>query len=199
MKKLAYIITVVVLTMLVASLKGNQQFVKGRANAQTATTIKTPATAAESQPVAAATGVASTATQAPSPPATEQVPPQAVQVSGGAEGILQQAGVPREDWSYADCVIDGCEGVSAEGSWQGVTRWNSGGSGAYGICQALPAQKMASAGADWETNPVTQMRWCDTYAHEYGSWAEAWAFRKCVGYCYSTRAKLVVYKDHHWW
>ena len=33
------------------------------------------------------------------------------------------------------------------------------GSGAYGIPQALPASKMASAGADWQTNPATQIRW----------------------------------------
>jgi hypothetical protein len=32
-------------------------------------------------------------------------------------------------------------------------------SSAYGIPQALPGSKMASAGADWETNPVTQIRW----------------------------------------
>jgi hypothetical protein len=30
---------------------------------------------------------------------------------------------------------------------------------AYGIPQALPAQKMAAAGADWQTNPRTQIRW----------------------------------------
>ncbi|MBD3689991.1 G5 domain-containing protein [Nanchangia anserum] len=32
-------------------------------------------------------------------------------------------------------------------------------SGAYGIPQALPGSKMASAGADWRTNPATQIRW----------------------------------------
>lgn len=47
--------------------------------------------------------------------------------------------------------------------WNGESgwRWNATNpsSGAYGIPQALPASKMASAGADWKTNPVTQMRW----------------------------------------
>jgi len=40
-------------------------------------------------------------------------------------------------------------------------RWNAENrySGAYGIPQALPGRKMASAGADWRTNPVTQVRW----------------------------------------
>lgn len=50
-------------------------------------------------------------------------------------------------------------------------------SGAYGVCQALPGNKMASAGEDWQTNPITQMRWCNSYAHQrYGSWANAVAF-----------------------
>ena len=32
-------------------------------------------------------------------------------------------------------------------------------SGAYGIPQALPGDKMASAGSDWQTNPATQIEW----------------------------------------
>lgn len=50
-------------------------------------------------------------------------------------------------------------------------------SGAHGICQALPGSKMASAGEDWATNPVTQARWCNSYAlARYGSWANAVVF-----------------------
>ena len=50
-------------------------------------------------------------------------------------------------------------------------------SGAYGVCQSLPGSKMASAGSDWRTNPVTQMKWCQTYAQSrYGSWSNAVAF-----------------------
>jgi len=44
------------------------------------------------------------------------------------------------------------------GTWS-PTVWNYQGSGAYGIPQALPADKMASAGPDWRTNPATQIRW----------------------------------------
>lgn len=48
------------------------------------------------------------------------------------------------------------------------------GSGAYGIPQALPGSKMASAGADWETNPVTQIRWMISYVNgRYGGWSQA--------------------------
>lgn len=50
-------------------------------------------------------------------------------------------------------------------------------SGAYGIPQALPGRKMASAGSDWETNPITQIRWMVSYVNgRYGGWngAKAW-------------------------
>src|SRR5262249_54572064 len=36
-------------------------------------------------------------------------------------------------------------------------------SGAYGLPQALPGSKMAAAGADWRTNPYTQLRWMAGY------------------------------------
>ena len=49
-------------------------------------------------------------------------------------------------------------------------------SGAYGIPQSLPADKMASAGSDWQTNYQTQIRWGLGYiASVYGSPANAWA------------------------
>jgi hypothetical protein len=50
-------------------------------------------------------------------------------------------------------------------------------SGAYGIPQALPGSKMASAGADWQTNPATQIRWGLGYIKSvYGTPCNAWAF-----------------------
>ncbi|MGW4690533.1 aggregation-promoting factor C-terminal-like domain-containing protein, partial [Streptomyces sp. NPDC004244] len=50
-------------------------------------------------------------------------------------------------------------------------------SGAYGLVQALPASKMASAGADWKTNPATQIKWGLDYMNSrYGSPVQAWNF-----------------------
>jgi hypothetical protein len=50
-------------------------------------------------------------------------------------------------------------------------------SGAYGLMQALPGSKMASAGDDWQTNPATQIRWGENYMNErYGSPCGAWHF-----------------------
>lgn len=47
--------------------------------------------------------------------------------------------------------------------WDHESGWNAKAenrsSGAYGIPQALPGKKMASAGADWKTNPATQIKW----------------------------------------
>ena len=47
--------------------------------------------------------------------------------------------------------------------WNRESQWNpyaeNASSGAYGIPQALPGSKMASAGADWRTNPITQINW----------------------------------------
>ncbi|HYH34650.1 MAG TPA: lytic transglycosylase domain-containing protein, partial [Nocardioides sp.] len=56
-------------------------------------------------------------------------------------------------------------------------------SSAYGIPQALPGEKMASAGADWETNPVTQIRWGLGYIQDrYGSPCGAWAHSESHGW-----------------
>ncbi|MFE5124156.1 hypothetical protein [Streptomyces sp. NPDC056669] len=57
-------------------------------------------------------------------------------------------------------------------------KWNARNvqSGAYGIPQSLPAEKMASSGADWLTNPATQIDWGLGYIKKvYGSPSKAWA------------------------
>jgi hypothetical protein len=56
-------------------------------------------------------------------------------------------------------------------------------SGAYGIPQALPGSKMASAGADWQTDPATQIKWGLGYIKAiYGNPCSAWAFEEANGY-----------------
>ena len=57
-------------------------------------------------------------------------------------------------------------------------------SGAYGIPQALPGSKMAAFGDDWETNPVTQIKWMADYVkRRYGGWKQALDFWYCTGTC----------------
>jgi hypothetical protein len=63
---------------------------------------------------------------------------------------------------------------SRESDWS-VTAANA--SGAYGIPQALPGSKMASAGPDWQTNATTQIKWGLGYIKDrYGTPCDAWAF-----------------------
>ena len=64
--------------------------------------------------------------------------------------------------------------------WQGESGWNykatNPSSGAYGIPQALPGSKMASAGSDWKTNAATQIKWGEGYIKSvYGSPSAAYS------------------------
>jgi hypothetical protein len=71
--------------------------------------------------------------------------------------------------------------------WQRESGWNpqahNSSSGAFGIPQALPGSKMASAGADWRTNPGTQIRWGLGYiASRYGTPCAAWSHSQATGW-----------------
>lgn len=71
--------------------------------------------------------------------------------------------------------------------WNKESGWNvyahNGSSGAYGIPQALPGSKMASAGADWQTNPATQITWGLGYiTGRYGSPCGAWSHSQATGW-----------------
>lgn len=71
--------------------------------------------------------------------------------------------------------------------WQKESGWNTtsgnSSSGAYGIPQALPGSKMASAGADWATNPATQITWGMGYiAGRYSTPCGAWAKSQSIGW-----------------
>jgi Transglycosylase SLT domain len=71
------------------------------------------------------------------------------------------------------------QGPCLEKLWQAESGWNvyarNPASGAYGIPQALPANRMRSAGRDWARNPATQIRWGLTYIKQrYGGPCNAW-------------------------
>lgn len=90
--------------------------------------------------------------------------------AGSHTDWMAAAGIGSADYGYVDFII------SHESGWS-PTKYNYAGSGAYGLCQALPASKMASAGGDYMTNPITQLKWCNGYAvGRYGSWAGAYSF-----------------------
>lgn len=68
-----------------------------------------------------------------------------------------------------------------ESGWNTYARNSS--TGAYGIPQALPGDKMASIAADWRYNPVTQVRWGLSYiAGRYGTACSAWSHSLSYGW-----------------
>ncbi len=91
---------------------------------------------------------------------------------GSAQAFALEQVVAR-GWSQSEysCLVE---------LWQKESGWNyralNRSSGAYGIPQSLPGEKMASAGADWATNPETQIRWGLGYIEaRYGHPCAAWA------------------------
>jgi len=71
--------------------------------------------------------------------------------------------------------------------WTRESNWNvhadNPHSSAYGIPQALPGSKMASAGPDWENNAVTQIKWGLGYIQDrYGSPCAAWGHSESHGF-----------------
>ncbi|MFE7775903.1 tachylectin-related carbohydrate-binding protein [Streptomyces sp. NPDC057445] len=68
-----------------------------------------------------------------------------------------------------------------ESNW----RWNAQNpsSGAYGIPQSLPGDKMDAAGDDWRTNPLTQIKWGLSYIDgRYGTPCGAWNHSESHGW-----------------
>ncbi len=106
--------------------------------------------------------------------------------SADKEAIMAAAGVPAGDMGYASYIIDNENAAWCAIRWQGTTGcWSAyrekfegaetSDQVGYGLCQSTPAIKMESAGADWRTNAVTQMKWCQSYAlGRYGSWQAAY-------------------------
>ncbi|WP_369369766.1 ubiquitin-like domain-containing protein [Promicromonospora sp. Populi] len=99
--------------------------------------------------------------------------------AGSVKEIGQQMAAARgwtgQEWTCLDLL------------WQRESGWNyqaaNPSSGAYGVPQALPGSKMASAGADWATNPATQIEWGLGYiADRYGSPCGAWSHSESVGW-----------------
>ncbi|GGX67240.1 aggregation-promoting factor C-terminal-like domain-containing protein [Streptomyces fructofermentans] len=95
--------------------------------------------------------------------------------SASAKAIAQKM-IPNDTQYAAFSKI-----VEHESGWN-VNAQNSS-SGAYGLVQALPASKMASAGSDWKTNPATQIKWGLDYMNDrYGSPVGAWNFWQANGW-----------------
>jgi hypothetical protein len=71
--------------------------------------------------------------------------------------------------------------ITQESRWR-VTAANPH-SSAYGLPQALPGKRMAAYGADWRTNPATQLAWGLNYVKtRYGTPCQAWSYKRAHGW-----------------
>jgi len=113
--------------------------------------------------------------QAPQP-----APSQAAPVPSGSAQQIAMSMLGSYGWSSGQfsCL---------DSLWNEESGWNvfasNPTSGAYGIPQALPGSKMASAGPDWQTDAATQIRWGLGYIQStYGSPCGAWAHEQADGW-----------------
>ena len=135
---------------------------------------------------------AAKSTEVESAPSLAQQP-----VSAGGDSVADDADAPPPDPGTAESIAYNllpAFGFSAaaqfpclndiysrESGW----RYNAENaeSGAYGIPQALPGYKMASAGPDWQTNVTTQIKWGLGYIQQrYGTPCGAWSFWEANGW-----------------
>ncbi|NYK08212.1 hypothetical protein [Leifsonia naganoensis] len=106
--------------------------------------------------------------------ADSSAPPPGVVVDPAAAQAYAASRLPAYGWGgeQMSCLI---KLWTKESSWRADAYNRS--SGAYGIPQALPGSKMASAGGDWMTNADTQINWGLSYiSGRYGSPCAAWSF-----------------------
>jgi hypothetical protein len=91
-----------------------------------------------------------------------------------AYGLLSAYGFGTDQWGCLDDL------------WQQESGWRYNAenpSGAYGIPQALPGSKMATAGPDWQTDPTTQIEWGLGYIQRtYGTPCNAWSHEEADGW-----------------
>jgi len=92
-----------------------------------------------------------------------------------ARALMPQYGISPSEFDCLDNI------------WSQESGWNvhadNPTSSAYGIPQALPGSKMSSAGADWEDNAETQIRWGLGYIKaRYGSACAAWSYKQGAGW-----------------
>jgi len=121
--------------------------------------------------------------------AQQQQPQQQAQQPASSQAAPATSGSPQQ---IAMAMLGSYGWASGQFScldslWNEESGWNvhasNPSSGAYGIPQALPGSKMASAGPDWESDAATQIRWGLGYIQAlYGSPCGAWAHEQADGW-----------------
>ena len=143
-----------------------------------------PAPAAPSPPAPAPVAPAPVAPApvAPAPVAPAPAPPAPVAPVNDPAGAQNYAAGRMGSYGW-----DGNEFRCLVNLWNRESNWRTNAanpySGAYGIPQSLPGSKMATHGADWQTNYRTQINWgLDYIKYRYGSPCAAWAHSEAVNW-----------------
>jgi hypothetical protein len=151
-----------------------------KAAAVKAAAAKAAAAKAAAAKAAAAKAAAQQAAAAQPAAATPTVAVQSAPAASGSPEQIAEGMLSSDGWSSSQfsCL---------EPLWAQESGWNvyaeNPSSGAYGIPQAMPGSEMASAGADWQTDAATQIRWGLSYIQErYGSPCGAWAHEESDGW-----------------
>ena len=136
--------------------------------------------AAELAAKKAAAAQSATATQTAAAAQPSQTATATVPAASGSPQQIAEAMLGSFGWSASQfsCL----EPLWAHESGWSVSAYNAG-SGAFGIPQALPGSRMASAGPDWQTDAATQIKWGLEYIKgSYGSPCGAWAHEEATGW-----------------
>ena len=145
-------------------------------NSVPANNIPQPVVAPEPTPAVQSTAeVQQPESVAPQPAPVEVLSTPSATLTAEQSNWLVAAGIPETNWYYVDYIF------TRESSWRPYL-WSSVDVKSFGLCQAnLLVHEVPES---YMTDPVTQIQWCDAYAHRrYGGWKQAFEF----------------WKKNHWW
>lgn len=106
----------------------------------------------------------------------------AISIPEDKSAWMAAAGISPSDYPYVNYIISRESGwcptklQGHPGACPGFAPSYIPSTGGYGLCQSTPGSKMATAGADWQSNPITQLRWCSAYAQRKGGWQASYEF-----------------------
>jgi hypothetical protein len=147
-----------------------EQVIRRGTNAAVISGVSEKTRALEAEKAAREAEAAAEAARKSAPPAAPRSSAPLPQLPNGGGSVTS----PEENRSYAQSIMSAedfaCFNTIAmrESGWR--TDASNPSSGAYGVPQALPGSKMASAGADWQTNGRTQVNWMVSYINgRYGT------------------------------
>jgi hypothetical protein len=158
------------------------------APSSSSSTAAAPTSASSSTPPVPSSTSTSTATRSETPlpsqtPTTSKTttPPTTSSSSSSSSSNMGYNATPAQAKAIAESVVPSSQFLCFSNIIERESSWNvhatNPSSGAYGLGQALPADKMASMGPDWRNSALLQIKWALAYmTGRYGSPCAAWAF-----------------------